>query len=352
MLSKRQKNILGLIPQTGVLADVGCDHGKIGCRALAGGKAGKVIFIDVSPESLEKARRLYNEMILRGQIGDSALKTDAVSSGCETRVEIYSPVVAENAADNETDIRNRAGASDIAQNQNQASVAEDEIATGRKIIALENKTACQNQANAVGNPACRSEIDAVSDCLNAADNTAPYQNAANPKERCSVRQIIAAESRPTCNNLTKKEARAEFLCQNGLGWVRADCAVIAGMGGMEIIEILRSAVCLPEKLVLQPMKNADKVRLYAQNHYTIVTDYLFYDKKYYNLLYMEKGRDNLSGDEIEFGKTNLVTFSADFCKYLSNELALCGAVLAKCADRDVAERKAKLMRLLIKGEEQ
>ena len=52
------------------------------------------------------------------------------------------------------------------------------------------------------------------------------------------------------------------LC-NGLERIEKqeiDDIVIAGMGGEEICSILESATFLPKTLVLQPMKNADKVR--------------------------------------------------------------------------------------------
>ncbi len=211
MLTKRQKNILKLIPPCGVLADVGCDHGIIGCSAYALGKAREVVFIDISRQSLGKAEKLWRE-----------------------------------------------------------------AAAG--------------------------------------------------------------------------ENGAKFLCQNGLGSVEADCAVIAGMGGTEIAEILKKAAALPEKLVLQPMKNADKLRIFAQNYYKIETDYLFYDGKYYNLMYLSKGGDKLTETEIEFGRTNLSAYSEDFKKYLGSRLRLCDAVLKKCADPEVKKTREKITGLLEKGD--
>ena len=213
MPTARQKKILELIPPAGVLADVGCDHGIIGCRAYASGKAREVVFIDISRESLSKAEKLWR--LTAGGKGGNGTK---------------------------------------------------------------------------------------------------------------------------------------FLCQNGLGDVKADCAVIAGMGGMEIIEILKGASELPEKLVLQPMKNADKLRIFAQNFYKTETDYLFYDGKYYNLMYLTKGGDKLTEAEISFGRTNLSAFSEDFRKYLRGRLRLCDAVLKKCDDPDVKRARENITRLLEKGE--
>ena len=87
-----------------------------------------------------------------------------------------------------------------------------------------------------------------------------------------------------------------------------DLALIAGMGGEEIVSILKKASILPQKLVLQPMKNADKVRVQALNSgYKVIKDYVFYSSKvYYDIIVLEKGEDNLTAEEIEFGRTNVV----------------------------------------------
>ena len=46
-----------LLP-TETLADIGCDHGKLGVAVLEAKKAKKVIFSDISAKSLEKAKKL------------------------------------------------------------------------------------------------------------------------------------------------------------------------------------------------------------------------------------------------------------------------------------------------------
>lgn len=45
------------IPQSNVLADVGCDHGYVGIEALKRGVASQVIFTDISAACLQKARQ-------------------------------------------------------------------------------------------------------------------------------------------------------------------------------------------------------------------------------------------------------------------------------------------------------
>ncbi|MDD4832620.1 MAG: class I SAM-dependent methyltransferase [Clostridia bacterium] len=206
MLTLRQKNIVELLPKCDILADVGCDHGKIGYAALVTSIAKKVYFIDISRDSLLKAEKL-----------------------------------------------------------------------------------------------CAS-----------------------------------------------KNFNAEFICQDGLGKIQADCAVIAGMGGQEIIEIIKNAEYLPQILVLQPMKNSDILREYVQKQYKIEKDYLFFDKKYYFLMKLSLGKDSLSKMEIKYGKTNIARPTADFQKFLRKELALCEKILSVCADEKAEIKRKEILSLLIK----
>lgn len=54
---RRLEAALELLPSGTVLADIGCDHGKLCLEALKTGKATKVYACDISAPSLEKARR-------------------------------------------------------------------------------------------------------------------------------------------------------------------------------------------------------------------------------------------------------------------------------------------------------
>jgi tRNA (adenine22-N1)-methyltransferase len=104
------------------------------------------------------------------------------------------------------------------------------------------------------------------------------------------------------------EGRVSSVVSDGFDNLpEVDLALIAGMGGEEISLILKKAKNLPDKLVLQQMKNVDKVRTFAvELGYKIKKDYVFYfGKVYYDLLVLEKGEDKLTEEEIEFGRTNL-----------------------------------------------
>ncbi len=87
----------------------------------------------------------------------------------------------------------------------------------------------------------------------------------------------------------------------------SDCALIAGMGGEEIISIINGAKSLPKTLILQPMKNSEKVRLLVvKKGYKIKKDYTFFaEGKFYDVILCEEGEDCLTEQEAWFGRTNL-----------------------------------------------
>ena len=123
--------------------------------------------------------------------------------------------------------------------------------------------------------------------------------------------------------------RATAIVCDGLSGVNLPitAVVIAGMGGEEIIKILSECLDrLPiKKVVLQPMKNADKVREFlVRGKFWLHRDYTFYDAdKYYDLIYAEKldGKSDAYSDlDIEFGRENLLVKSADFILKYQREI--------------------------------
>ena len=81
-------------------------------------------------------------------------------------------------------------------------------------------------------------------------------------ERAYVSDISAACLKKAETLLAAEIAagRCVPVCADGLDGVQdADCVLIAGMGGEEIVRILSRAP-LPEHFILQPMHNVEKVR--------------------------------------------------------------------------------------------
>lgn len=86
----------------------------------------------------------------------------------------------------------------------------------------------------------------------------------------------------------------------------ADTICIAGMGGMTMIDILRShpeIVGSVKKLILQPQRGASKVRRYLMENGMRITceDIAEDDGFYYVVIVAEQGEMELTEDEIAFG---------------------------------------------------
>ncbi len=111
------------------------------------------------------------------------------------------------------------------------------------------------------------------------------------------------------------------VCCNGLEKISETCdeVLIAGMGGEEIIEILKAAY-IPRLFVFQPMKNVQKLREYLLSCGAQITvDEPFYDGKkfYYVLKGYRNGNCTYTQAELAFGK-NLK--SAETKAYMHTEL--------------------------------
>lgn len=161
---------------------------------------------------------------------------------------------------------------------------------------------------------------------------------------------ISAPSLQKANDHCGEEyqSRASFVCQDGLQNVSCNCAVIAGMGGLEIISVLNGAAELPQFLVLQPMRSQQDVRKFLQQNYNIVSDEKFFDGKFYDLIFAEKclGGCSLSQDELTFGKTNLAHPSPDFLQFLQIQQHKYNQILQQCNDAEIAEKRDDVNRIL------
>ncbi len=152
------------------------------------------------------------------------------------------------------------------------------------------------------------------------------------------------------------QSKAQSVVADGFnGLPESDVALIAGMGGEEICSILTNAKSLPNTLVLQPMKNADKVRLCAvEKGYKIQKDFVFYSaEKFYDLMLLTVGKDSLSDDEIEFGRDNIKDKSIDFIKQINAKVCVINQVLAnqnlsQSAKEKLVKEKEKLEKICVK----
>jgi len=147
------------------------------------------------------------------------------------------------------------------------------------------------------------------------------------------------KARKNCPEALK--AQSEFMCLNGLGGIACDAAAICGMGGLEILSILQSANCLPNAIVLQPMRNIVDTRKYVAEHYTITYDVTVYDGKFYTIITAQNAgtpTPTLTDMELNFGITNINNPDKDFMLYLQNEQAKLTKILGGCKSDEAQER--------------
>ncbi|MBR2614666.1 MAG: SAM-dependent methyltransferase [Clostridia bacterium] len=139
---------------------------------------------------------------------------------------------------------------------------------------------------------------------------------------------ISKDSLKKAEDLLAKEmlvGKVKSYFTDGLNGVDNDVdeCLIAGMGGKEIIKILtdRERAFRPNRLILQPMKNVENLRVFlVENGYKILKDYVFKDRKFYDLIVAEKGEDSLTKKEIAFGRTNLLVKGDAFKERIALEM--------------------------------
>lgn len=102
-----------------------------------------------------------------------------------------------------------------------------------------------------------------------------------------------------------------------------DLIIVSGIGGLEIIEILKNSKIKLSNLVLQPQNNVVKLRQYlSDNNFYIITDKVVEDKnKFYNLLKVRKVENKimLTTRELNYGKTNIKGYNPEFVRMLEYE---------------------------------
>ncbi len=98
--------------------------------------------------------------------------------------------------------------------------------------------------------------------------------------------------------------RAEFIVGDGLQKIEdADCIVIAGMGGYEIIKIL-SEKRLDSKYILVPHQDASVLREFlAKNGFCAKKDYVVAEgRRFYDIIVCSQGQPNYAENEYFVGK--------------------------------------------------
>ena len=145
------------------------------------------------------------------------------------------------------------------------------------------------------------------------------------------------------------------VCCDGLEKVKgADCVLIAGIGGEEIIKILRSSE-IPQSFIFQPMKNAKELRSFLLNSGAVLTlDDIFTDGK--NYYYIIKGKNrgkkqSYSKAQLEYGADSLK--NPVFSDFLNEEIAKKKSYLSRGmseSSRENIQKSIDFMQGVLKGE--
>ncbi len=165
----------------------------------------------------------------------------------------------------------------------------------------------------------------------------------------TIESDVSQPSLDKAIKLAKEEGltSVEFIRCDGFEGYRddqVDVAVVAGMGGREIVKILDSQVRGIAKFVLLAHSDVDYLRRYlAAGGYVRERDYVVESgKKFYNLIVATRGEETPSYREIMLGNNSIT--DPTFCNFVENELAKIGSYAEFVAADSQIKRYYDLLR--------
>lgn len=135
------------------------------------------------------------------------------------------------------------------------------------------------------------------------------------------------------------------LVGDGISVLPEECTVlIAGMGGEEIVKIFSEKI--PPAFLLQPMKNAEKVRRsLVERGCKITLDYTFEDGKFYDIIAgTNHGGDRYTEEEFLYGRDNLKNPSPAFIKKVRVERDKIRSYLRASLSEEEREKLSKRLK--------
>ncbi|MBS5793351.1 MAG: SAM-dependent methyltransferase [Clostridiales bacterium] len=124
-----------------------------------------------------------------------------------------------------------------------------------------------------------------------------------------------------------------------------DTVIIAGMGGMLMIDILEKGKYILEnvkELILQPQKDVDKVREYLhKNNFKIIDDEMLKDDgKYYTIIKSIKGEEDIlyKKEEYVFGRFEINNKCQILKEYIEEQLYKMEIVLKNIKETNIQNR--------------
>lgn len=153
---------------------------------------------------------------------------------------------------------------------------------------------------------------------------------------------------------SKLEKKASFILSDGFKDcnLKFDTAVIAGMGGILIKNILEESYLKikDKKLILQPNSDRYLVRKYLnENSFKIVEEYALYDSnKYYEIIVAIPGKEDLNELDLNYGPILRKNKNEAFLNYYNNLLEQLNDYIPSIKDNQKKEEKLEEFRNLIK----
>lgn len=159
-------------------------------------------------------------------------------------------------------------------------------------------------------------------------------------------------------NEAGQEEKIKVRLANGLAAIeiedRIDTITIAGMGGRLIADILQEGMeklSSVQRLILQPNNREDELRLWlSQNGFQIVAETILTEnQKFYEIIVVESGEENLTEQELRFGPYLLTEKSTVFQEKWQREQLKLESALAQIPDthrqeRELLEEKIKAIK--------
>ncbi|MDE7105696.1 MAG: class I SAM-dependent methyltransferase, partial [Anaeroplasmataceae bacterium] len=127
-----------------------------------------------------------------------------------------------------------------------------------------------------------------------------------------------------------------------------DTAILAGMGGILMCDILKRA--LPKiknkKLIIEANSDTYRIRrLLSSNHFSIVAEDALYDHgKYYEILVFEQGESSYDRIDITYGPYLRKEKPEAFIKYYQKKLELLSSIIPNIQEVKEKEEKIRLMK--------
>ena len=142
-----------------------------------------------------------------------------------------------------------------------------------------------------------------------------------------VSDISSSSLQKAIDLLKDKKDKIKAICCDGLSGYdesKIDECIIAGMGGYEILNIIKNSKVDIQKYILAPQHDNLVLKEYLiNNQYKITFDIIIKDKnKFYNIIKCEKcnNPDKLSEFELWFGKDNFENSYSAIKDYVENNL--------------------------------